>query len=141
METEVKIIQKEIKISTQAEAIRYFIEKIDIEMVDAFLDNDKTYQDYEKYLFISKLQQAFETFINHGDTYLIPIEGRCNSCFKKKTGFTFVGNNSKNYMSIIFDVKNNKIDDLFECADFKNKKTKLNLKKRIYIDKDSALPF
>lgn len=48
-------------------------------MVDAFLDNDKTYQDFEKYLFISKLQKAFETFTDLGDTHLIAVEGSCNS--------------------------------------------------------------
>ena len=40
--------QTESKISIQTQAIQHFIEKIDIEMVDVFLDNDKTYQDFEK---------------------------------------------------------------------------------------------
>ena len=39
--------QTETKISNQTQAIQHFIEKMDIEMVDAFLDNDKTYQDFE----------------------------------------------------------------------------------------------
>ena len=61
------------KISNQAQAIQYFIEKMDIEMVDAFLDNNKTYQDFEKYLFISKLQQAFAMFADLGDTHLLQL--------------------------------------------------------------------
>jgi hypothetical protein len=44
---------------------------MDFEMVDAFLDNAKTYQHFEKYLFISKLQQAFATFADLGDTHLM----------------------------------------------------------------------
>ena len=40
--------QTETKISNQIQAIQHFIEKMDIEMVDAFLDNDKTYQDFGK---------------------------------------------------------------------------------------------
>jgi len=135
------MIQKETKITNQAEAIRYFIEQMDIEMINAFLDSDKTYQDFEKYMFISKLQKAFDTFTDCGDTYLFSTEGSCNSCYKNKTGFTFIGNNSSNYMSIIFDIKNSRIDDLFECTDFKNKEIQLNLKKRIYIDYYSSLPF
>lgn len=110
-------------------------------MVDAFLDNDKTYQDFEKYLFISKLQQAFATFADLGDTYLFAVEGSCNSCDKTKNGYTFIGNNSNNYMSIIFDTADNKINDLYECNDFKNTKTNLNLKERIYIDNELTLPF
>lgn len=110
-------------------------------MVDAFLDNDKTYQDFEKYWFISKLQKAFETFADFGDTHLFAVEGSCNSCDKTKNGFTFIGNNSRNYMSIVFDTADNKIDDLYECSDFKNKQTNLNLKERIYIDNELTLPF
>lgn len=131
----------EDKISNQTQAIQYFIEKMDIEMVDAFLDNDKTYQDFEKYLFISKLQQAFTTFADLGDTHLFAVEGNCNTCDKTKTGFTFIGNNSNNYMSIIFDTADNKINDLYECSEFNNMQTNLNLKERIYIDNDLAFPF
>ena len=133
--------QTETKISSQAHAIQHFIEKMDVEMVDAFLDNDNRYQDFEKYLFISKLQKAFETFTDLGDTLLFAVEGSCNSCDKTKTGFTFIGNNSKNYMSIIFATADNKINDLYECSDFKNKQTNLNLKERVYIDNKITLPF
>lgn len=60
--------QTKTKISNQTQAIQHFIEKMDIEMVDAFLDNNKTYQDFEKYLFISKLQtNPYSTF----NTYLL----------------------------------------------------------------------
>jgi hypothetical protein len=131
----------ETNISNQTQAIKHFIEKMDIEMVDAFLDNDKTYQDFEKYLFISKLQQAFVIFADLGDTHLLAVEGSCNSCDKTKNGYTFIGNNSNNYMSIIFDTADNKINDLYECSDFMNKQTNLNLKERIYIDNELTLPF
>lgn len=134
------MIQTETKLPTQTQAIQHFIEKMDIEMVDAFLDNDKTYQDFEKYLFISKLQKAIENFANLGDTHLISCDGSCNSCDKTKTSFTFIGNNSKNYMSIVFDTADNKINDLYECSDFKNMQTNLNLKERIYIDNELTLP-
>ena len=45
--------QTESKRSNQTQAIQHFIEKMDIEIIDAFLDNDKTYQDFEKKLPIS----------------------------------------------------------------------------------------
>lgn len=84
--------QTETKISNQIQAIQYFIEKMDIEMVDAFLDSDKTYQGFEKYLFISKLQLAFATFADLGDTHLFLVEGSFNSCDKTTTGYTFISN-------------------------------------------------
>lgn len=122
----------------QTKAIQHFIEKMDIEMVNSILDSDKTYQNFEKYLFISKLQQAFESFSKNGDTHLIAVEGTCNYCDKSKTGFTFIGNNSNNYMSIILDTIDDKIKDLYECGDFKNQETRINLKERIYIDNKVA---
>jgi len=125
--------QTENKISNQAQAIQHFIERMDIEMIDAFLDNDKTYQDLKKDKFINQLQLTFAQFKDLGDTHLFSVEGSCNSCDKTKTGFTFIGNISKNYMSIVFDTADNKINELHECSDFKNKQTNLNLKKRIYI--------
>ena len=134
-DSSVPLIQESnLKIVTQIHAIRHFIEKMDIEMIDSFLDNDITYQEMEKYLFISKLQQAFKTFAGFGDTHLLSVEGSCNACDSTKSGFTFFGNNSHNYMSIIFDTKNKKIIDLYECSDFKNRQGKLYLKNRIHID-------
>jgi hypothetical protein len=133
--------ETETKISNQNQAIQNSIEKMDIEMVDTFLDNDKTYQDFAKYLFISKLHQAFVTFADLGDTHLFLVEGSCNSCDKTKTGYTFIGNISHNYMSVIFDTADNKINDLYKCSDFKNKHTNLNLNERIYIDKELTFPY
>lgn len=39
----------------QYEAVIYFIAHLDIEIVSSFLDDEKTYQDFPKYLFVSKL--------------------------------------------------------------------------------------
>ncbi len=125
-----------IKLSNQVEAIKYFIQKMDIEMIDAFLDKNKTYQDFEKSIFIDKLQVAFEEFKERGDTFLISIEGRCNGCDISKTGFSFVGNVSRSHMDILFDTSNNQIDDLYECSRFKNNQPLIELKGIIEIDQD-----
>ena len=140
------MIQTETKTSNQAQAIQaqaiqHFIERMDIKMIDVFLDNDKTYQEFKKDIFIDKLQQAFAQFADLGDTRLIAFEGRCNSCDKTKTGFTFIGNKSNNYMSIIFDTADNKINDLYECGGFKNQQADLNLEERIYISVLPDFPF
>jgi hypothetical protein len=121
-------------IPNQVVAIKYFIEKMDIEMIDAFLDNDKKYQDLEKSEFISKLDKAFDEFKAFGDTQLISVLGRCRKCDTRKSGYTFIGNNSRMFMSIIFDTERYRIKDLYECTSFRNSKYKLNLSKRIYID-------
>ena len=67
----------ETKINTQEEAIKFFIEKLDIEMIDAFLDDCKTYQDMQKRIFIAKLNRVFQTYKETGDTYLVSYRGSC----------------------------------------------------------------
>ena len=131
--------KEEIKIANQIEAIQHFIKNMDIEMIDAFLDNDLTYQDFKKNIFINKLSKSFEVFKIDGDTTLSSYIGACNVCDKTKTGYTFIGNKTHNYMSIIFDTADGKIKDLYECSDYKNKKNGLILNKRIFINDDLEL--
>ena len=125
---------KKYNINNQEEAIKYFITQMDIEMIEAFLDAKKPYQDMQKDRFLSKLERVFQIFKDSGDSALISYEGRCNSCYKDKQGFTFVGNYSFNYISIIVDAEKGTINDMFECSDFINKDQSLILNKNLYID-------
>lgn len=122
-------------ITTQEEALIHFIQTMDIEMINAYLDDDLTYQDFEKYVFISKLQIAFDKFRNCGDMKLFTYAGKCNSCNKGCKGFSFVGNISNNYMDVVIESTDGKIKDLYECADFKNDTAVFTKNKRIYINK------
>lgn len=125
---------KKYNINDQKEAIKYFITQMDIEMITAFLDSDKTYQDMQKDRFLSKLERVFQIFKESGDSALIPYQGRCNNCYKDKIGFTFVGNYSYNYINIIIDTEKGTINDMFECSDFINNDQSLILNKKLYID-------
>ena len=125
---------KKYNINNQEEAIKYFITQMDIEMIEAFLDAKKTYQDMQKDKFLSKLERVFQIFKESGDSVLIPYQGRCNNCYKDKIGYTFVGDYSFNYISIIVDTEKGTINDMFECSDFINKDQSLILNKKLYID-------
>jgi hypothetical protein len=57
-------------LKTQANAIVYFLQRLDIEMVNDILDDDRTYQDFEKSLFIHKLGNALSEFAEAGDNFL-----------------------------------------------------------------------
>ncbi|MCF8423861.1 MAG: hypothetical protein K9H41_05920 [Bacteroidia bacterium] len=127
-------MKKEYNIKDQASAIRHFIEQMDIEMIDAFLDAKNTYQDMEKEKFLSKLERVFQSFRNFSDTFLLPHQGRCNNCYNDKVGYTFVGNFSFNYISIIVDSEKGTINDMFECSSFMNDNQSLKLNKKVYID-------
>ena len=122
------------ELDTQVKAIKYFFERMDIEMIDAFLSDELTYQDVDKKTFIYELSAVFDRFIESGDSYLIPFEGACNSCIKGKFGYTFVGNESFNYISIIFDIKDDKIVDLYDCTKFKIRIGDLELNQKFSIN-------
>ena len=107
------------KPQNQYEAIVYFIARLDIEMVSSFLDEERTYQDFPKYLFVSKLIGAFEQFDKAGDKSLALHKGSCSGCSKGCRGLTFLGEQG-HYMDLLFQQDSNKIVDIYECVNFIN---------------------
>jgi hypothetical protein len=103
----------------QYEAVIYFMAHLDIEMVSSFLDDEKTYQDFPKYLFVSKLIKAFEKFEKSGDRVLSLHKGGCAGCSKGCRGFTFLGKQG-DYMDILFLMDGDEIKDIYECSNFVN---------------------
>jgi len=130
-------MKNKIKLKTQAQAVVHFIEQLDIEMVDTLLDDMLEYQDMDKDIFINKLGDAFNEFIESGDTRLNSTKGLCDSviCNYKCKGFSFVGNNSGNYMDLIIEIKDGKVIDMYECTYFKTKVVAGIKNKRVEIDK------
>lgn len=111
-------------------------------MLDSILEEDRTYQDMNKSVFILKLGVALDKFKEMGDTYLYCYEGHCNSesCHYKCMGFSFIGNKSGNFMDLIINVKDGIVQDIYECLEFKISAHKADKKIRIYID-PKDLPF
>ena len=108
------------RIDTQADAVIYFIQRLDVEMVKDILD-ERTYQGFEKSIFINKLGIAIDEFIESGDTFLDSYNGYCNSkdCNFKCSGLKFIGNKSGKYMSLIIEIKEDKVVDIYECGNLK----------------------
>ena len=103
----------------QVEAVVYFIAHLDIEMLNSILEDEKTYQDFPKYLFISKLIKAFEQFEKAGDSVLSLHKGGCGGCSRGCRGFTFLGKQG-DYMDILLLVEGSEIRDIYECSNFVN---------------------
>jgi hypothetical protein len=121
------------KPQTRLEAIIYFWAHLDIEMIDSFLKNDRTYQDFPKYLFVSKLIKAFEQFEKSGDKVLTLHKGGCAGCSKGCRGFTFLGKRG-DYMDILFLMEDDEIKDIYECSNFVNDEPVLNKLSNIELD-------
>ena len=123
------------EIRNQVEAVIYFLQRMDVEMISDILD-EHNYQDFEKNIFINKLDVAIAEFKGAGDTFLNFYEGHCNgkACNYQCTGYQFIGNNSGLRMGLIFQVKDERVEDLYECGEFKTLK-KLPYSERVWINK------
>ena len=113
--------QGRVALETQADAVLYFFQHMDISMLKMVLDDDHTYQDFEKKEFLKKLEYAFTALQEAGNTYLNRYEGFCNSeeCNFKCKGYSFGGNVTHDYLDVIVDVRENRVFDLYECEKFK----------------------
>jgi hypothetical protein len=135
-------MKKVSEIKNHFDAVLYFIQSLDIEMVDLLLDDTLTYQDMNKDIFVNKLDDLFIEFIEGGDTFLkttIQLDttnGFCGSavCCFKCMGFSFVGNKSGNFIDLIFEIEEGKVIDIFECTYFKTKDI-LGVNERLELDK------
>ena len=129
-------------LKTQADAVLYFLQLLDIDMVSCVLEDKRTYQNFAKPFFIKKLEDALDEFIEAGDTYLNRYKGSCNSksCNYKCKGYSFVGNNPGNYFDLIIDVKDGVVNDIYECFSFKCEDEGIHKNEHIVVDKSDE-PF
>lgn len=126
---------KQISISNQEEAVIHFIQTMDIEMIESFLDTKNTYMGFDKKTFISKLEDAFTTMKSSGNTLLLSHRGVCQGCKKGCEGISFVGNHTNDYFDIMIEKEEGKIKDIFECSELKNNDSSTLIKNnRIIID-------
>ena|GEM_PF-1938688 len=112
-------------------------QKMDITMLEALLDDDKTYQDATKEVFLEKLNKAFSQLQDSGDTTLIQQKGYCGSerCENNGCGgYSFVGNHSKRHMDLIFLEQDAEISDIFHCNHFISGKEGLEDGGLVYVD-------
>lgn len=133
------ILNEEAKIplKTNADAVFYFLERMDSNMLNLILDENLPYQDFDKKMFVKKLSYAFDEFLSRGNTHLNRFEGKCTSNICTNTnclGFSFIGNSTHDYMDLILEIKNNKVTDIYECTKFVNNETGLLKKEMISID-------
>ena len=120
---------------TNAHLVRKCIQEMNTDALYYILDVDRTYQDWKRNEFILKLERIMKRFEAAGDTYLNAVQGSCGgSCAKGQNGYLFIGNNSRNYMNLLFVEDQLELQDLYECSLFRTNFTDILLNKRYYID-------
>ncbi len=124
-------------INDKNELIIESFQKMDWDMLAVLLDNNKTYQNATKEVFLEKINVAFSELKENGDTFLLSHKGFCNfnecpnKCCK---GYSFVGNKSKKHIDLIFDELENNIKDIYHCSDFKTNDMTVKKESLIGID-------
>lgn len=126
-----------IPLQTHADAVLYFMERLDSNMLQLILDEGQLDQEFDKKTFINKIEDAFEEFLKSGNTFLNRYEGKCTSGVCTNTnciGFSFVGNKTNDYMDFILEIINDKVRGIYECSLFENNDKDFYKNKKISID-------
>lgn len=105
------------------QSILHYFKTMDIDQLRHFLKDEYTYEETTKEIFLNEIESIFEAHRNSGDSELLVYPGTCagktcENCGKK--GFRFVGNNSKNYTDLIFEIEGDDIKDIYSCAEFES---------------------
>jgi len=123
------------------------ISEMDIKALDLILEDNVSYQDTTKTIFLDKLDEVFREFKTK-DNKLIAYHGKCNSneCINNnKTGVCFVGNISGRYINFIIEEnEDGTIKDIYTCSVFCTDKNVINENKRkldIKVYKDEKINF
>jgi hypothetical protein len=115
------------EIQTQAEAIIYYIQEMDIDMIELILNNTQTInnaqitENFSNGNFVRQLGRVFDIFKSNKNDKLIGYPGFCNSDRCPNScmgGYSFVGNNSMHRMDIVIEVDNGNVIDIGQCYDF-----------------------
>jgi hypothetical protein len=91
---------------------------MDTDMLSLALNESRTYQETVKDVFVSKLDEVFQIFKSNGNTALIPYAGKCGSeeCTNRGCrGYSFFGNVSNDFLSLIFEEEEGSITDIHNC--------------------------
>ncbi len=110
------------------------INKLDLDKLKDFYTYVDGYSDYRKSQFIEDFELAINKFIELGDTFLESNLGICGRCYKGCSGYQLIGNNTRNYLQLIFEKNGDTVLQLAECTDLKTISKINNLNNRIYIN-------
>ena len=97
------------------------ISEMDYAALEILLDNNISYQNTSKTIFIEKLKEIFIKF-KQKDTQLIPLEGICCSaeCYNKDNAkVSFIGNITGDLLSLIIEQnESGRIKNMYDCDNF-----------------------
>lgn len=95
--------------------ICHAIMRMDSNNLFELLDDDIDYEDIGKTSFVLKLKNRFIEHRIMGDTEMKLDLDHCLGCNCDQPVCRFIGNNSKSEFALFFDIKENRIVDIYPC--------------------------
>ncbi|MCK0179672.1 hypothetical protein MWU50_10245 [Flavobacteriaceae bacterium S0862] len=96
-------------------SICYAIMCMNTNFLNGLLDKDINYEDIGKAKFIEKLNCKFSSLKALGDKELLLDFDYCEGCNCNLPVCKFIGNNSRAHFALYFEIKDNKIKDIYHC--------------------------
>ncbi|WP_033960414.1 hypothetical protein [Psychroserpens jangbogonensis] len=106
---------------TKKEAIIKYITEMNTDMLSLILDDNKSYMDVSKEVFVNKLGEVFNNLKGFGySKFSKVVNGHCGGdCNNGCEGYTFL-TEDKRALDLIFEEEVNEIRDLYACSIFNN---------------------
>ena len=105
---------------TTKQTIIEAIKEMDISLLEVVLEDDRSYMDVPKDIFIAKLKDEFVKLKGEGfHKFHRVVEGRCGTCETSCRGYSFITMDCQ-YMDMLFEEKDGQITDLYTCSDFRH---------------------
>jgi len=130
-------LHKTANLTTQYDAVVYYIERMDIDKINEILDNHK-YSHKHKDQFIELLKGVFDVFKEAGNNQLYAEQGVCKGCNFGCKGYTFIGSHDNSHLDLAFEFEHDRIKDICDCSNFATSVGKKGI--RVNLDPDN-FPF
>lgn len=98
---------------TDKQKIIEAFKSLDFDALQNLLDDNRSYMDVSKYLFLSTLKQKIDEYENL-KSYENVVEGTCNHCNKGCKAYKFKAENSPS-LPLFFEEKEGKVTDIYLC--------------------------
>jgi len=120
--------------TVSTEAFMQSFVNLEAVQIGRILDDNEYYLNHQKSAFMGFLVQCFNSFRRAGDTKLDIKPGRCTFPSDNVSSYTFVGNNSSNYIELNIHNTDSILTGLTECYCFSSEPDHRAVGVRIYID-------
>lgn len=105
---------------SKKEQIITAFENLDADALEKLLDDNITYQDVPKKLFVDRYREYFQNFIEDEEVIcdFKAYPGKCNGCSKGIKGYSFVNSQDTCYAELLFIEGDDDFLDIYSCSDF-----------------------